>query len=74
MTPIDPVWAGVAELPQAFGTRTLFLVGAVDALLDRIRRHAERIANLTLVQIRLAAENGCGGRGGRITARSRHSP
>ena len=43
MTTIDPVWAGVAELSQAFGARPLFPVDAVDALLDRIRRHDGRL-------------------------------
>ena len=43
MTTIDPVWAGVAQLSQAFGARTLSPVDAVDALLDRIRRHDGRL-------------------------------
>ncbi len=39
MSPIDPAWAGVAELSRVFGARTLSPVDAVDALLERIRRH-----------------------------------
>ena len=38
MTTVDPVWATVAELSQAFGARTLSPVDAVDALLRRIER------------------------------------
>ena len=38
MTRIDPVWAGVTELSQAFAARTLSPVDAVDALLERIAR------------------------------------
>ena len=59
MTRIDPVWAGVAQLSQAFGARTLSPVDAVDALLDRIRRHDGRLhafVSLYADQARLAAE------------------
>jgi aspartyl-tRNA(Asn)/glutamyl-tRNA(Gln) amidotransferase subunit A len=59
MTRIDPVWAGVARLSQAFGARTLSPVDAVDALLDRIRRHDGRLhafVSLYADQARLAAE------------------
>ncbi len=38
MTSLDPVWATVAELSSAFGSRTLSPVDAVGALLERIRR------------------------------------
>jgi aspartyl-tRNA(Asn)/glutamyl-tRNA(Gln) amidotransferase subunit A len=38
MSRIDPVWAGVAELSRAFGTRVLSPVDAVEALLDRIKK------------------------------------
>ena len=59
MTGIDPAWAGVAELSQAFGARTLSPVDAVDALLDRIRRHDGRLHAYVTVyadEARLAAE------------------
>jgi aspartyl-tRNA(Asn)/glutamyl-tRNA(Gln) amidotransferase subunit A len=59
MTRIDPVWAGVAQLSQAFGARTLSPVEAVDALLDRIRRHDGRLhAFIALYadEARMAAE------------------
>jgi aspartyl-tRNA(Asn)/glutamyl-tRNA(Gln) amidotransferase subunit A len=59
MTRIDPVWAGVAELSRAFGARTLSPVDAVDALLDRIRRHDGHLHAFVSVyadQARLAAE------------------
>ena len=59
MTRIDPVWAGVAELSRAFGARTLSPVDAVDALLDRIRRHDGHLHACVSVyadQARLAAE------------------
>jgi aspartyl-tRNA(Asn)/glutamyl-tRNA(Gln) amidotransferase subunit A len=38
MTPIDPVWATVAELSRAFAARTLSPVDAMEALLQRIRK------------------------------------
>jgi len=59
MTTIDPVWAGVAELSRAFGARTLSPVAAVDALLERIRRHDGRLHAFIAVyaeEARLAAE------------------
>ena len=59
MTRIDPRWAGVALLSQAFGARTLSPVDAVDALLDRIHRHDGRLHAFVTVyadQARLAAE------------------
>ena len=59
MTTIDPVWAGVAELSRALGARTLSPVDAVDALLERIRRHDTRLHAFIAVyaeQARLAAE------------------
>ena len=59
MTSIDPVWAGVAQLSQAFGARTLSPVDGVGALLDRIRRHDGRLHAFVTVyadEARLAAE------------------
>ena len=59
MTTIDPVWAGVAELSQAFGARTLSPVDAVDALLARIRRLDPALHAFIAVyadEARLAAE------------------
>jgi aspartyl-tRNA(Asn)/glutamyl-tRNA(Gln) amidotransferase subunit A len=59
MSTIDPVWAGVAELSRAFGTRALSPVDAVDALLERIRRLDGRLhAFIALYadEARLAAE------------------
>jgi aspartyl-tRNA(Asn)/glutamyl-tRNA(Gln) amidotransferase subunit A len=59
MTSIDPVWAGVAQLSQAFGARVLSPVDAVGALLDRIRRHDGRLHAFVSVyadEARLAAE------------------
>ena len=59
MTTIDPVWAGVAALSQAFGARTLSPVDAVDALLERIRRRDGRLHAFIAVyadEARLAAE------------------
>ncbi|HET9855242.1 MAG TPA: amidase, partial [Methylomirabilota bacterium] len=59
MTSIDPVWAGVAPLSQAFGARALSPVDAVGALLDRIRRHDGRLHAFVSVyadEARLAAE------------------
>lgn len=59
MTSIDPVWAGVAQLSQAFGARTLSPVDAVGALLDRIRRHDGRLHAFVAVyadEARQAAE------------------
>ncbi len=59
MTSIDPVWAGVAQLSQAFGARALSPVDAVGALLDRIRRHDGRLHAFVSVyadEARLAAE------------------
>ena len=59
MRTIDPVWAGVAELSSAFGERTLSPVDAVDALLDRIRRHDPGLHAFIAVyadDARLAAE------------------
>jgi aspartyl-tRNA(Asn)/glutamyl-tRNA(Gln) amidotransferase subunit A len=59
MTGIDPVWASVAELSSAFGTRTLSPVDVVDALLDRIRkRNATLHAFIAVYEddARLAAE------------------
>jgi aspartyl-tRNA(Asn)/glutamyl-tRNA(Gln) amidotransferase subunit A len=59
MSVIDPVWAGVAELSRAFGARTLSPVDAVDALLDRIRRHDPHLHAFIAVygdDARLAAE------------------
>ncbi|HEX7216076.1 MAG TPA: amidase, partial [Methylomirabilota bacterium] len=59
MTTIDPVWAGVAELSQAFGARTLSPVDAVDALLARIRRHDPALHAFIAIyadEARLAAE------------------
>jgi aspartyl-tRNA(Asn)/glutamyl-tRNA(Gln) amidotransferase subunit A len=59
MTTIDPVWSGVATLSQAFGARALSPVDAVDALLDRIRRHDGRLHAFIAVyaeEARLAAE------------------
>jgi len=57
--PVDPVWAGVATLSKAFGARALSPVDAVDALLDRIRRHDGRLHAFIAVyaeEARLAAE------------------
>jgi aspartyl-tRNA(Asn)/glutamyl-tRNA(Gln) amidotransferase subunit A len=59
MSPVDPVWAGVADLSRAFGARTLSPVDAVDALLGRIRRHDGRLHAFIAVyaeEARLAAE------------------
>ena len=59
MSPVDPVWAGVADLSRAFGARTLSPVDAVDALLERIRRHDGRLHAFIAVyaeEVRLAAE------------------
>jgi aspartyl-tRNA(Asn)/glutamyl-tRNA(Gln) amidotransferase subunit A len=59
MTTIDPVWAGVAELSQAFGARTLSPVDVVGALLARIRRHDPALHAFIAVyadEARLAAE------------------
>ena len=38
MSRLDPAWATVAELSNAFGARTLSPVDAVEALLERIRK------------------------------------
>lgn len=38
MSIVDPIWAGVAELSHAFGTRELSPVEVVDALLERIKK------------------------------------
>src|SRR4029450_13070056 len=59
MTMIDPVWAGAAELSQAFGARTLPPVDAVEALLARIRQHDSALHAFIAVyadDARLAAE------------------
>jgi aspartyl-tRNA(Asn)/glutamyl-tRNA(Gln) amidotransferase subunit A len=59
MSPVDSVWAGVADLSRAFGARTLSPVDAVDALLERIRRHDGRLHAFIAVyaeEARLAAE------------------
>jgi aspartyl-tRNA(Asn)/glutamyl-tRNA(Gln) amidotransferase subunit A len=59
MTMIDPVWAGAAELSQAFGARTLSPVDAVEALLARIRQHDSALHAFIAVyadDARLAAE------------------
>ncbi|HSL51002.1 MAG TPA: amidase [Candidatus Deferrimicrobiaceae bacterium] len=59
MTTIDPVWAGVADLSRAFAARSLSPVQAVDALLERIRRHDGRLHAFIAVyadEARLAAE------------------
>jgi aspartyl-tRNA(Asn)/glutamyl-tRNA(Gln) amidotransferase subunit A len=59
MTTIDPVWATVAELSRAFGTRALSPVDAVDALVARIRRRNPALHAYIAVyesDARLAAE------------------
>jgi aspartyl-tRNA(Asn)/glutamyl-tRNA(Gln) amidotransferase subunit A len=59
MTRIDPVWAGVTELSQAFAARTLSPVDAVDALLERIERRDGLLHSFIAVyadDARLAAE------------------
>jgi aspartyl-tRNA(Asn)/glutamyl-tRNA(Gln) amidotransferase subunit A len=59
MTRIDPVWAGVTELSQAFAARTLSPVDAVDALLERIARRDPLLHSFIAVyadDARLAAE------------------
>jgi aspartyl-tRNA(Asn)/glutamyl-tRNA(Gln) amidotransferase subunit A len=59
MSRIDPVWATVAELSQAFGARTLSPVDAVEALLERIRRRDPALHAFIAVyatEARLAAE------------------
>jgi len=59
MTAIDPVWASVAELSQAFAARTLSPVDAVEALLERIRRRNPALHAYIAVyeaDARLAAE------------------
>jgi aspartyl-tRNA(Asn)/glutamyl-tRNA(Gln) amidotransferase subunit A len=59
MTTIDPIWASVAELARAFGTRALSPVDAVEALLARIhRRNAALHAYIAVYEddARLAAE------------------
>ena len=59
MTTTDPVWAGVAELSQAFGARRLSPVDVVDALLARIRQHDPALHAFIAVyadEARLAAE------------------
>jgi aspartyl-tRNA(Asn)/glutamyl-tRNA(Gln) amidotransferase subunit A len=59
MSPIDPVWATVAELSRAYGERTLSPVDVVDALLERIRRRDPKLHAYVTVyeaEARLAAE------------------
>src|SRR3989475_12386252 len=59
MSRIDPVWAGVAELSCAFGTRVLSPVDAVEALLDRIKKYNPSLHAFIAVYVtesRLAAE------------------
>src|SRR5436189_43843 len=59
MSRIDPVWAGVAELSRAFGTRVLSPVDAVEALLDRIKKRNPSLHAFIAVydaDARLAAE------------------
>ena len=59
MTRIDPVWATVAELSNAFGARALSPVAAVDALLERIfKRDGTLHAYIAVyeAEARLAAE------------------
>ena len=59
MSRIDPVWAGVAELSCAFGTRVLSPVDAVEALLDRIKKYNPSLHAFIAVydaEARLAAE------------------
>ncbi len=59
MSPIDPVWATVAELSRAYGERTLSPVDVVDALLERIRRRDPKLHAYIAVyeaEARLAAE------------------
>ncbi len=59
MTTIDPVWATVAQLSQAFGARTLSPVDVVDALLARIRTRDPQLHAYIAVyeaDARLAAE------------------
>src|SRR3989441_900300 len=59
MSRIDPVWAGVAELSRAFGTRVLSPVDAVEALLDRIKKYNPSLHAFIAVydtESRLAAE------------------
>src|SRR5439155_238570 len=59
MSRIDPVWAGVAELSRAFGTRVLTPVDAVEALLDRIKKCNPSLHAFIAVydvEARLAAE------------------
>ncbi len=59
MSPIDPVWATVAELSRAYGERTLSPVDVVDALLQRIRRRDAKLHAYIAVyeaEARLAAE------------------
>ena len=59
MARIDPAWASVAELSQAYGMRTLSPVEAVEALFERIRRRDPKLhAFIALYEAdaRLAAE------------------
>jgi len=58
MSRLDPVWATVAELSRAFAARTLSPVGAVEALLERIRRRRDLHAYIAVYEAdaRLAAE------------------
>jgi len=59
MTRVDSVWATVAELSRAFGTRELSPVEALEALLDRIRRRDPALHAYVSVyerDARLAAE------------------
>ena len=58
MSTIDPVWAGVAQLSQAFQARTLSPVDVVDALLARIRARDALQAYIAVYEAdaRLAAE------------------
>ena len=58
MSVIDPIWAGVAELSQAFETRALSPVDVVDALLARIRTREALHAYIAVYadEARLAAE------------------
>ena len=59
MSRLDPVWATVAELSNAFGARTLSPVDAVEALLERIRKRGPALHAYIAVyeaEARLAAE------------------
>jgi aspartyl-tRNA(Asn)/glutamyl-tRNA(Gln) amidotransferase subunit A len=56
---IDPVWATLAELSAAFGSRTLSPLDALEALLERIRRRDPALHAFIAVyeaEARLAAE------------------